>query len=352
MYRTNPVFQPFLFVIDAIGYLLFFWLKFRTLKEPKRILLIRLEHAGDVLMTTPAFRALRKRFPSAKIDVLVRDFTAPLLKNNKNIDRVIVWNAPWLSKLGKKESWKSFPRMARALPTYDLAIDFHGDIWNILFALHVAKYRIGFGVRGLGFLLNKVVPYRGHTIDRNLALAKALGADTRDRTMELHMSQADKRFAKTKLKAGKWICIGPGSGRTEKNWYADRWATLADKLIEQHKVKIVFTGSNREKNLVMNITNQMRHKDKTLDLSGKTSLSQLAAVIQRCLLVICPDSGTMHIARAQNVPLVGLFTVENPREWGYDEPCYQNLRGKNIPVEAVLQKANKIYSKSSELHNF
>jgi len=343
MYRTSPVIQPFLFIIDAIGYLFFFWLKFRRLKEPKRILLIRLEHVGDVLMATPAFRSLRRRFPNARIDVLVRDFTAPILKGNSSIDRIITWNAPWLSKLGKKAPWSSVTRMVRALRKehYDLAIDFHGDIRNILLASAVARYRIGFGVRGLGFLLNKTVPYRGHTIGRNLRLAKALGADTRDPSMELHVSAADERFAQSNLKSGRWACIAPGAGRAEKNWLPERWAAVADKLIERYDMRIVLTGSEREAALVASITSQMRNP--AVDLSGKTSLSQLAAVVKRCSLVVCPDSGTMHIARALEVPVVGLFTIEDPREWGYDEPRYQHLKGKDITVDGVLSKIQQVY---------
>jgi lipopolysaccharide heptosyltransferase II len=347
MYRTNPVIQPLLFIIDAIGCLLFSWLRLRRLKGPKRILLIRLEHVGDVLLATPAFKALRKRYPDARIDVLAREFTAPILKGNRNVDRVITWNAPWLSKLGKKAAWSSVPRMVRALRKehYDLAVDFHGDIRNILLASTVAHYRIGFGARGFGFLLNKTAPYRGHTIDRNLGLAKTLGSDVRDRAMELHVSQGDGRFARSHLKGKNWACIAPGSGRPEKNWVTERWAALADRMIEQYGVKIALTGSQGEAILVKDIISKMRNRGRVLDLSGKTSLAQLAAVVKQCTLVVCPDSGTMHIARALEVPVVGLFTVENPREWGYDEPRYQHVKGNDITVEAVMGKISQAYHK-------
>jgi ADP-heptose:LPS heptosyltransferase len=342
-YRTALVFQPLLFLIDLLGYVVFFWLRFRTLGEPRRILLIRLEHVGDVLMTTPAILALRRRFPRAAIDVLVRDFTAPILKQNRNISKVIIWNAPWLSKLGKRESWLSVPRMIGLLrkQKYDLAIDFHGDPRNIILASLVARYRVGFGARGLGFLLNRVVPYGcRHAIDRSLSLVKALGADGRDRTMELAVSGADARFAKRALTSGvRWACIAPGSGRAEKNWLPERWAAVADRLIERRKVRVVFTGSKNEAFLVEKIVQQMKHPEQTLSLCGRTNLPQLAAILKRCSLVLCPDSGTMHIARAVGTPLVGLFTVEDPREWGYDEPRYQSVRGKDISVETVLKKA-------------
>jgi len=349
MYRTNPFIQPFLLLIDIVGYLLFFWLKFRRLSEPKRILLIRLEHVGDVLLTTPAIRALRKRFPRARIDILVRDFTAPILQYNKNINKVIVWNAPWLSKLGVRSSWFDCVRIITQLRRnkYDLAIDFHGDPRNILLASLVAHYRVGFGVRGFGFLLNKIVTYgRQHVIDRNLAVARELGADVRDNNMELSPNQSDVRFATQTLRnLGKVVCIAPGSGREEKNWIPARWATVADTLIEQDGVTILFTGSKREAAMVGGIKRMMRHANRTIDVCGKTSLTQLAALVKQCVLVLSPDSGTMHIARAMNTPLIGLFTVENPREWGYREHLFQHSkaqRAQDITVERVLQKISQL----------
>lgn len=361
MYKTNILFQPFLLLIDIIGYILFFWLRFRRFKEPKRILLIRLEHIGDVLLTTPAFRALRKRFPKAQIDVLVREFTAPILQKNTSISNIIVWNAPWLSSLGKKDSWSGVRRMILRLRKnkYDLAIDFHGDPRNILFASKIAKYRVGFGCRGFGFLLNKVVPYkRQHIIDRNLSLAKAVGAGTSDKRMELHLSLSDERFANSALKGiSNPVLIAAGSGRRQKNWIDSRWAEVANSLIEKHGVTIILSGSKGEAEIVKCIQDQIHHlevpqdkrlanrsltcPEKVLNLCGRTTVTQLAAVIKQCKLVLSPDSGPMHIARAINKPLIGLFTVENPREWGYNEGKFQNIKkqsAKDITVEMVLEK--------------
>ncbi len=348
LYRTSLLFQPFLLLVDLIGYILFFWLKFIRMPEPKRILLIRLEHVGDVLMATPAIRALRKRYPRAVIDVLVRDFTAPILQKNRNVSKVIVWNAPWLSSLGSRASWSSVSKMIRSLrgKNYDIAVDFHGDPRNILFARKIAKYAVGFGARGFGFLLNKAVPYGSrHAIDRNLALVQAVGAKPFGSEMEMPVSASDRRVAAKLVPTGRWVCIAPGSGRAEKNWLPERWAAVADELVEHHNMRVVFTGSRRENELVQGILNRMRQQDKALNIAGKTSLSQLAAVLERCLLVLCPDSGTMHIARAVKTPLIGLFAVENPKEWGYDEPRFSNVSGRVITVKAVMDKVRAVEHK-------
>ncbi len=345
MYKTGILFQPFLLLIDIIGYVFFFWLKFRKLGEPKRMLLIRLEHVGDVLMTTPAIRALRNRFPKAQIDVLARDFTAPVLQKNKNVSNVIAWNAPWLSSIGKRESWSSVRQMIRKLQKnkYDAAIDFHGDPRNILFAGRIARYRIGFGCRGFGFLLNKTVPYgKKHVIDRNLALAKALGCSTKDRKMELALGASDEKFAKSALKGiSKPVIISPGSGKREKNWIEGRWAEVAGRLIEKNGATIVLTGSRGEAEMAKRIQEQLHHPEKVLNLCGKTSLTQLAAVIRHCRLLLSPDSGPVHIARTFGTPLLGLYFVDDPKEWGYNEPKFQNIKRNspdNITAEMVLDK--------------
>lgn len=342
MYRTSPLYWIPLFLIDVLGYALFFWKRFEKMPAPDRILLIRLEQVGDVLMTTPALRALRKRYPHAQIDILVRDFTAPVFAGNKNVSKVLVWNAPWMVRFGKSQGWQNANAMLRSLraQNYDIAVDMHGDPRNILLARKVAKYAVGFGARGFGFLLNRRVAYTGHTIDRNLALARALGAASAGREMEMPAGSAAKL-----LPAGRWVCIAPGSSRKEKNWLNHRWAAVADRLIEQHNVRIVFTGNAKESALTQDIVNQMQHADKTRNVCGKTTISQLAGVLKCCKLVVCPDSGTMHIARAVGTPLIGLFTAENAREWGYHEPKFQSISGKgaeDISVEQVLAAAGAV----------
>jgi ADP-heptose:LPS heptosyltransferase len=343
-YRTSPLFWPFLLIVDAIGYLLFFWLKIARLGEPKRILLIRLEHIGDVLLATPTYRALRKRFPKARIDILVREYTAELVMKNPNIDRVITWNAPWLSKGG---SWKGIGQMLRSLNAqrYDLAIDFHGEPRNILLGRLCAKYLVGFGTRGFGFLLNKNVPYgRKHVIDRLLSLAGAVGAGTRDRKMELPLSAADKKYAQTvvtKHKLTNFACIAPGAGpgRTEKLWFNDRWAELADSLIRKG-TPVVLIGAKREQPMMQDITRRMQEKN-LVDLRGEHTITQSAAVMARANLVLSVDAAAMHIARAIGTPSLALFTSEDPREWGYDEPRFQNIKKPDkhaITTQMVLEK--------------
>ncbi|MEM4240130.1 MAG: glycosyltransferase family 9 protein [Candidatus Woesearchaeota archaeon] len=222
----------------------FWWLKLRKLGQPKKILCIRIDHIGDVLLTTPAFRALRKKYPKARIDVLVRSFSKEILEGNKNISKIVTFDFPWLGLHGKKASWKETRHFIGQLKKekYDIAVDFHADPRNILLARKVAKYSIGYGIRGFGFLLNKVVHYRKgsrHQIQRNLDLVRAVGADSNPK-MDFIIPASTKIRAKSLLKpagSAKLVGITPATGRKPKYWLNERWAEVADRLIDKYNVK-------------------------------------------------------------------------------------------------------------------
>ncbi len=351
MYQTRTIFKPFLLLTDIIGYVFFFWLKFRRVPEPKKILCIRIDHIGDVLLTTPAFRALRKRYPKARIDVLVRSFSKEILDGNKNISKILTFDFPWLGLHGKKASWKetiSFIKQLRK-EKYDIAIDFHADPRNIWLATKVAKYRIGYGIRGFGFLLNKVVPYKParHQIQRNFDLVRALGANA-SQEMDFIIPASAKTKAKSLLKqAGnaKLVGITPATGRKPKYWLNERWAQVADALVDKYGVKIVLTGGKGDAKDIEEIISNMTHKENIINLTGKTSLKELGAVIQQCSLFLSPDTGPAHIARALNVPLLELFGPENPKQWGYNEPKFRHIKKdkmEDITTEDVISAVKQM----------
>src|SRR3989344_9534756 len=104
-YLVKPLYLPFLFAIDLLGSICFFWTKLcRTPNSIKKILVIRLDHAGDMLMTTPVFRALKKEFPNAELCVLCRPFVKSLIENNKNVSQIFTLEVPWF-KRNDSVSW-------------------------------------------------------------------------------------------------------------------------------------------------------------------------------------------------------------------------------------------------------
>lgn len=318
--------KPMIGIIDILGSVVFFWTKLKPFpKKIKKILIIRAEHIGDVFMATPTFRALKERFPEAEIDVIVRTFTKEVLEGNKNV-RTIVCNLPWFSTKGTwKEVFEIIPKLKQK--KYDLVIDMHGDPRNILLSYVIGGYRIGFGIRGLGFLLNKTVKWENktkHTIERNLDLIKAIGINSEIKLnklqMEAHASHQDMHFAEELFKKNNItnaVCINPGAGRKEKMWNNRQWARVADFMADKGAT-IIFTGSKPEQKEVQEIINNMSNKT-YVDICGKTTINQLVAVIKKCKLVLCPDTGIMHIAKAVKTPVLALFGPEDPRTWGYKD---------------------------------
>lgn len=363
MYRVKNIYKPFLFLIDLVGYILFFWVKFKKFDEKKikRILIIRLDHIGDVLLTIPTFRALRNKFPNAKMDVLVRPFTKELLIGNKDINKIIALNPPWFAR-EKTNISNLFGFIKNNYRKYNLVIELHADPRNIILASLIGKYRIGFGIRGFGFLLNKVVHYDKkikHQIERNLDVVRAIGADTKNKELELNLSKKELNFANEMFKKyniKEAVCINPGTGRIHKYWFNDRWAEVADELIKKYNFNIILTGNKNDIKDCKEIHNLSKNKEKIINLCGKTNLRQLVAIIKKCKLFLGPDTGPMHIARAVKTPLVGLFGPVDPREWGYDEDEYKSLNKticlksgiincecmKRITVEDVLKEVKKI----------
>lgn len=351
MYKVKTIYKPFLFIIDVVGYLFFWWIKLKKLREPKKILCISVGHIGDVLLTTPSYRGLKQRFPKAKIDVLIRSFSKQILEGNKNINKAICFDLPWLGLYGRKTGFFQVFKFIKELrkERYDLILDFHADPRNILLAFLVGKYRISYGIRGFGFLLNKVVKFKKlqHQIKYNLDLIHPTGASASDK-MDFVIPKSAENRAKNLLKqfaGGKIIGITPSTGRKPKYWINERWADTADELIERYNAVIVLTGGKGDKKDNQEILAHMEHADKVTDLSGKTSLKELGAVIKQCKLFVCPDTGPAHIAKAVNTPLIELFGPENPHRWGYKDKKSSYLwkkSMKDISVSDVLNEINKL----------
>lgn len=115
-------------------------------------------------------------------------------------------------------------------------------------------------------------------------------------------------------KDDKLLCIHAGAGTWVKQWDVAKWATVADTLIEQLGVRVIFTGGDGERALVTHIQNQMRHK--SITMAGELRLMELASLYARCEAVLGVDSGPMHIASAVHTPTVTLFGPADPAEFG------------------------------------
>jgi len=296
-----------------------------------KILVVKLSDIGDVLTATPALRALRQSFPDARIEALVPPNSAPVLLNSPLVDEVIVFNKFAYDRLSdalKPANILAALRLGRELRRrrYDaLVLLHHLTTWWGVLKYAALAYTAGAPIRagldnGRGFFLTHHITDRGfgwrHEVGYCLEVVKQLGAETDDLRMEFHPSEEDERWAEEALKGlGRpIIAIHTGSGgySPARRWTPKRFAELADRLVDEKGAGIVLVGT--EADGVSEVASLMRHR--ALNLEGRTTLGQLAAVLRRCDLFIGADSGVMHLAAAMRTPLVALFGPTNPDAWG------------------------------------
>jgi len=294
--------------------------------EVKSILLIRLDHLGDVLLTTPAIKSLKKRFPHARITLVVKKWALETVKNNPHIDRIIIFNPSWTIPRGERTETAGVAgiyRLVRQLryERFDLAIDFKGDFRNILLAyLSGAKRRVSYGIRGGGFLLTDIVPYQEgiHEIDKNLRLLVPLGINSDGIHMELYLNSGD--VAKAEQIIGqegidlrrRTIALHHGGGSHYKRWGMEKFITLAKRLTKDNSTNVlIFCGPYEGKPF------QSGGKpEKGIFLMPDMTICQMAAAFQRCDLLVCNDSGPMHVGIAVGTPIVAIFGPTPPDRFG------------------------------------
>ncbi|MEK6684032.1 MAG: lipopolysaccharide heptosyltransferase II, partial [Nitrospirota bacterium] len=300
--------------------------------EPKKILVIQTAFLGDVVLTTPLLQALRDRFPRAYLAALVIPGTREILAGHPSLDDVLVYDKK--SRGRERRGLISTARLLRE-KRFDACLLPHRSFRSALLAfLAGIPVRIGF-VQSLGsFLYTRRVRRDSsrHEVHRNLQLLSPLApdrsfdadtpipaADMPGQAGKLWVSSdaedrdwADHRLAEHGILGNdRVIAIAPGSVWATKRWIPEGFAAVIDGLIEKHNRKVVLLGSQDDRPVIDEILTRCR--EKPVNLVGKTTLRQLAAVLKRCELLIANDNGAMHVGVAQALPIVAVFgsTTQN-----------------------------------------
>ncbi len=295
-----------------------------------RILLIRPDHLGDVLLATPAIRALRKACPDTEIHVLVSPRAAEVIAGYKEIDLVLTLPFPGFSR-NPKESLRSpytlLLRSARNLRLikYNSAVTMRHDHWWGAMLAHIAGIPecVGYDLPDVAPFLTDALEYRHeHAIIRNMRLVERWTGeiDPGDVSLYFPTTDSDKGYVDGYLQ--EWgisserqiFCIHPGSGTWAKRWEVGNWASVADTLIGQLDAAVVFTGGDHEVPLIRQIMSHM--EEDACIVAGDTRVGQLAALYARALVVMGPASGPTHLAAAVGTPTVTLFGPADPLEFG------------------------------------
>ena len=297
-----------------------------------RLLIIKPDHLGDVLLATPAIQAIKSWRPQTSIHVLCGPWSADALAPYPEIDQVLTLPFPGFQRSAAEAAnpWLVALRSARRLRCigYEAAIIMRPDHWWGAAISYLAgiQLRVGYDMPGVAPFLTRAYTLRPqHAVAQNLRLVSAWTGELADAGIRLtypvqplDRQHITKRMADWGLGAGRrLICLHPGSGAPSKLWRADKWARVADSLACDYDATIVFTGGASELTLIEEIRTLMRSAD--YRIAGSTSVGQLAALYKRASAVLGPDSGALHLAAAVHTPTVALFGPADPVEfapWG------------------------------------
>ncbi|MDP8259433.1 MAG: lipopolysaccharide heptosyltransferase II [Candidatus Gygaella obscura] len=291
----------------------------------KRILIVRTDRIGDVVLSTPVISNLRKSLPSSFIAMMVTPYTQDIVKNNPFLNEVIVYD-----KKGKYRSWLSSFRFALFLrkKRFDLAIILHptNRAHLVTFFAGIPK-RIGFN-RKMGFLLTdkvKDLKHEGkkHESEYCLDFLRILdiATDLKDTYVGWDKNAQEEvdclLSGKGIKKDDKFILIHPGASCSSRRWPVDKFSKLCDRLVEIYKMKVVLVASREQKNISAEVINKMYSS--AVDLSGSCNIAQLICLIKRAGLFVSNDSGPVHIAASLGVPVVAIFSRNqsglSPKRW-------------------------------------
>jgi ADP-heptose:LPS heptosyltransferase len=310
---------------------------------PTKVLVIRPDHLGDVLWTTPALNWLRRQLPDAEITVLLGSWGVASLEGNPDVDQILRCQFPGFSRQPKSNLFDPYlyaleqSRLLRR-QNYDVVINLRYDFWwgALLAYLADIPIRIGYDLpesrpfltHPLSFQQTRLQdsPFSAfgqpaeHSAALNLALMRhtveQLGlevppfkpADTR---LKFIVPPEDRRFVQLHLsewginRHDKLIALHPGSGATVKLWTTEGFATLNDALVERYGAKVVLCGGEGEAVLLKEIVKQAKHKPLRWDTGN--NWARLGALFEQCRLVVGLDSGPLNLAVAVSTPSVHLF---------------------------------------------
>jgi ADP-heptose:LPS heptosyltransferase len=285
----------------------------------RRVLVIRHRAGGDLLLTTPALRALRAGLPQATIEVLTARGLGSLLEGNPDVDRILDFDRKSLASQGLL-----YARLLRGV--YDLALDLVSNPRSALMtALTRARHRVGYSIPGRSWAYTLALPREPigpqgpllrYAPEAALDIVRALGIEPRGLELTFRVAPRasatiDRWIESSGISAGTPLiaCLPTGSWPA-KTWLPERFASVMDALAPQGAV--IWTWGPGERDLVAACRARMRAHSL---MAPETGWQELGALLRRCSLWVGNDSGPKHVAVALGLPTITLFGPTNPKTW-------------------------------------
>lgn len=333
-------------------------------KEPKSIFVLRNNDLGDLLVVTPLFEALRRRFPNTHIAVGIGDWAVDILKSNPYIDEIVPMNAPWSNKFTRPQRTRDVARyiyfsaesQQLAEKNFEIGIDILGSHVGSALMMHSKiPYRLGvYGYHGGHSATQQSVQYNEneHVGRSALRFAELLGATELPACRpqifltEAECQKGENCWKPLSLKNSVTrIIVGPGGGFQEKCWPLESYKELLDLISKAFSSEIIVVGGKQDRDagaaLVAAVPNAK-------NLAGELSLRDTFAVVKASDLVLSNPSMLLHTASAFRVPnfvMLGDYfpsASQHQMQWGYPETCWSLGKDKErktifTPGEALAQ---------------
>ncbi|HEX5326444.1 MAG TPA: glycosyltransferase family 9 protein [Acetobacteraceae bacterium] len=341
--------------------------------EISRILVVKVDHIGDLITALPAIRQLKAHFPAASIHVLASPTLSGLAALETAIDSVIPFEFFHArSSLGQKSvTFTELDELCQRLQPYcfDLAIDLrkHPETRPLLRAAG-AKYLAGFDHEGdfpwLDIALEwegdrRLHPKRHHVTDDLLhlvdAVARAAAGGHHGLAADVVVSLQAASPLPARLESlfgRRVVCVHPGAGNEMKQWPAEHFVALIDLLVQESSVSVILIGGRDENEIAERILSALRDPQPVCSVVGELPLAELPVLLSRCALYVGNDSGPKHIAAAVGIPTIGIHSgVVDAREWGpmgaqavalarqmSCSPCYYSQRSDCVRDLACIRQ--------------
>ena len=321
-------------------------------KNIRNILVFRNDRFGEFLLNIPALRALKETFINVKVIAVVNPYVRELAQNSPFIDEIIEWANARHTLFEKIQLINLLKKK-----NIDIAIMLNpSKEFNILTLLAGIPIRVGYA-RKWGFLLTHKIEdkkYLGqkHEVEYNLELVGLVGVITQDKTLSLNINSdiINNLLKELNIEEDKLIAIHPFTSDPIKQWPLNSFRELVKRLARESNIKVIIIGGKdelaRSKELCSNLGNNL------INITGRTTLRQLAALLNKCKLLISGDSGPVHLACAVDTRVLAIFRSDIPGKssrrwgpWGKGHIVIERNNLYDVTVDEVFNKIKEVLNK-------
>jgi lipopolysaccharide heptosyltransferase II len=352
-------------------------------QQAENVLCVRLDALGDVLMTTPALRALKESRPARRLTLLTSPAAAALVPLVPEIAACLVYDAPWMKATAPRANSRPEFALIERLRSerFDAAVIFTVFSQNPLPAALVCMLadiprRLAHCRENPYQLLTDWIAepepaqFIRHEVRRQLDLVGHIGCRTVDERLSLRVPKAAAQRVRPLLRQSgvdleePWLLIHPGASAPSRRYPPEKYAEAARLLAREHNLPILFSGSEGERELIDTIRSAMHAP--SLSLAGRLDLAELAALIELTPVLITNNTGPAHIAAAVGTPVVDLYAQTNPQHTPWRVPsrvlfhdvlcknCFKSIcpQGHHdclarVPPESVVSAALELLSRGA-----